>query len=64
MRVVFIVQSLFDGRFIGIQNGQRHYFVNMKHAYRFKDFDDAVNNAKDLDEQLEEIVIHPLIEFN
>lgn len=63
MRVVFIVQSLQDGQFIGIQNGQRRYFTNMKHAFRFCDFDDAVNNARDLDEQLEEIVIHPLIEI-
>lgn len=64
MRVVFIVQSLEDGKFIGIKNGERCYFTNMRNAFRFSNFEDAVSNAKDLDEQLEEIVIHPMIELN
>lgn len=64
MRVVFVVQSLQDGKFIGIRNGERAYFTNFKHAFRFMDFETAMSNAKDLDDDLDFVDIHPLIELN
>ena len=63
-QVCYVVQALDDGTFLGVRNGERRYFVSFEDALRFTSLNQTLENARDIDSELDtnRVAIHPVYE--
>ena len=63
-QVCYVVQALDDGTFLVVRNGERRYFVSFEDALRFTSLNQALENARDIDSELDtnRVAIHPVYE--
>lgn len=49
---------------LGVRNGERRYFVSFEDALRFTSLNQALENARDIDSELDtnRVAIHPVYE--
>ena len=63
MRVVYVIQELTEGAFIGVDGlGGLEYVRKLDEAFRFRNLNVALDHGRDVDSSLRNVVFYPLYE--
>lgn len=54
----FVIQRLDTGEFVGCDDGELVWYINMARARTFQSLDNALNYARDIDPLMHEITVH------
>ncbi|OAM18555.1 hypothetical protein [Eikenella corrodens] len=63
MRVVYVIQELTEGAFIGVDGlGGLEYVRKLDEAFRFRNLNVALDHGRDVDSSLRNVAFYPLYE--
>ena len=59
-KAFFIIQRLDSGEFVGCDDGELVWYINMASARTFQSLQNALNYARDIDPTMQDVTVHTI----